>query len=212
MTAPKSEVSKSSSLTISKHRLDALTDGVFAIVMTLLVLELKIPDVARNASIGEIGHGLAHERSVFFSFLITFLFAALFWYLHHVTLNFIRELRPRLIVLNLGFLMFVSLLPFSVGMLGHFLQNPLAQTVYFGNYFMISTLLWLQWRAAHSAQVIIDPEGREAKVFGIRLAAIPVGSLVAIGTAWVNPVWSFYTFMMVMIASRAYTTKKHGRK
>jgi uncharacterized membrane protein len=211
-TAPTTDVSKSSALMVSKHRVDALTDGVFAIVMTLLVLELKIPDFPRNASVGEIGHALAHERPVIFSFVITFMFAALFWYLHHVTLNFIREFKPRLVVLNLAFLMFVSLLPFSVGMLGHFMQNPLAQTLYFGNYFLIAAFLFLQWRSALSLGLIVNPEGREAGVFGIRLAAIPLGALLAIGTAWSNTTWSFYTFMFVLLASRAYSVRKYGKR
>src|SRR5512144_3129329 len=98
-TTPSPE--NTSLMRVSKHRLDALTDGLFAIVMTLLVLELKIPDLPRNATIQEIGRSLDRDAPVFFSFVITFMFAALFWYLHHAMLNFVRELPGRLVVLNL---------------------------------------------------------------------------------------------------------------
>jgi uncharacterized membrane protein len=197
---------------VSKHRVDALSDGVFAIVMTLLVLELKIPDLPRAAGVAEIGKALVHEGPVFFSFVITFMFASLFWYLHHVLLNFVREFKPRLVVLNLAFLMFVALLPFSVGMLGHFLRNPLVQTAYFANQFFIGAALLLLWRAANSAKVIVDSDPTDRRAFGIRLISLPIGALAAIVTAWANPTFSFYAFMMVMIASRVYTRRVQHAK
>lgn len=191
--------------------MEALSDGVFAIVMTLLVLELKIPELARNVSVGDLRHALGHEAPVFFSFAVTFMFASLFWYLHHVLLNFLTEFPRKLIVANLAFLMFVSLLPFSVGVQGHFLRNPLAQTIYFSNQFGIAAFLLLQWRIAHHLSVVTDPSGRDARIFNVRLIALAVGTLFAIAVAWANSVFSYYAFMMVMILSRAYTTRKYGR-
>jgi uncharacterized membrane protein len=198
-------------LSVSKHRMEALSDGVFAIVMTLLVLELKIPELARNVSVGDLGRALAHEAPVFFSFAITFMFASLFWYLHHVLLNFLTEFPRKLIVLNLAFLMFVSLLPFSVGVQGHFLRNPLAQTIYFSNQFAIATFLLLQWRLAHHLSVVTDPSGNDSRIFNVRLIALPVGTVLAIAVTWVNSIFSYYAFMMVMILSRAYTTRKYRK-
>jgi TMEM175 potassium channel family protein len=202
---------QSPQLSVSKHRMEALSDGVFAIVMTLLVLELKIPELARNVSVGELGRALAHEGPVFFSFAVTFMFASLFWYLHHVLLNFLTEFPRKLIVLNLAFLLFVSLLPFSVGVQGHFLRNPLAQTIYFSNQFGIATFLFIQWRIAHRASVVIDPTGRDARSFNVRLIALSVGTLLAIAVAWANSIFSYYAFMIVMVLSRAYTTRKYGK-
>jgi uncharacterized membrane protein len=198
-------------LAVSKHRIDALTDGVCAIVMTLLVLELRVPELSRQASVSELGHALVHDGPIFFSFLITFMFASLFWYFHHAVLNFIQELRPRLVVLNLAFLLFMAVLPFSVGMLGHFLKSPLAQTVYFANQFAVSLMLWLLWRSAIALKLVTDPHGAEAARIGIRITAIVVGSALAAATAWANVMLSFYAFLAVVLLSRLYARRKVAR-
>lgn len=207
MSASTTSIKPSVFLSVSKHRVDALGDGVFAIVMTLLVLELKIPELARNSGVGVVGSALKHDLPVFFSFLITFILASLFWYLHHMLLNFVTEVRPRLTVLNLGFLLFVALLPFSTGMLGHFLRNPLAQTIYFGNQFAIALLLLIQWKSARSLGVIKDPASQEARVFNIRVMALPLAALVAALCSWANPNISFYAFMAVVLGSRIYARR-----
>ena len=196
---------------VSKHRLDALTDGLFAIVMTLLVLELKVPELPKNAANSEIGRALGNNLPVFFSFLITFMFAALFWYLHHALLNFLRDLTGRLVVLNLAFLFFVCLLPFSVGVLGHYLRSPLAQTIYFANQFAISVLLLVMWWMARRGDLVQEPSGREARKFGIRVTALPLATVLATGLAWVDPRFSFYAIALVMIASRVYTARAYGK-
>ena len=198
-------------LRVSKHRMEALSDGVFAIVMTLLVLELKVPDLPRTVSSGELGRALAHEGPVFFSFVITFMFASLFWYLHHVLLNFLKEFPRKLIVVNLAFLLFVSLLPFSVGIQGHFLRNPFGQTIYFVNQLALATFLLVQWIIARRSSLLAEPDSRDSKIFGVRLTAIFLGTLLAIVFAWVTPTFSYYGFLFVMLASRAYTTRKYGR-
>src|SRR5512140_2005213 len=141
---------------ISKHRMEALADGVFAIAMTLLVLELKIPDLPSTASGSEIWHAIRHEGPVFFSFLITFILSGAFWYLHQSLLRLLTELRGSLLAWNILFLMFVSLLPFSTGLLGRFLTHSFAQEVYFGNQFALGMLLVLQWRAARAKGMIAD--------------------------------------------------------
>jgi uncharacterized membrane protein len=211
MSTTKASIQTPTFMRVSKHRLDALTDGLFAIVMTLLVLELKVPDLPKSAASAEIGNALANNLPVFFSFLITFMFAALFWYLHHALLNFMRELPGRLVVLNLAFLFFVCLLPFSVGVLGHFLRNPLAQTIYFANQFAISVLLLVMWLMAGRGKLIVEPNSREARKFGIRVIALPVATILATGLAWIDPKFSFYAIALVMIASRAYTARVYGK-
>lgn len=179
--------------------------------MTLLVLELKVPDLPRHAATSEIARALAGNLPVFFSFLITFMFAALFWYLHHALLNFIRELPGRLVVLNLAFLFFVCLLPFSVGVLGHFISNPFAQTMYFANQFAISLLLLVMWAVARRGALILEVTSREARRFQIRLIALPVATVLAAGCAWISPRYSFYAIVVVMIASRVYSAKVYGK-
>src|SRR3954453_3369093 len=93
------------SILLSKGRMEALTDGIFAIAMTLLVLELKVPDLPKSASPHELLHGIRQEMPALFSFIISFLYCALLWVLHHMAMHFIRHLQFALVWLNLLFLM-----------------------------------------------------------------------------------------------------------
>ncbi|HZD94478.1 MAG TPA: TMEM175 family protein, partial [Candidatus Sulfotelmatobacter sp.] len=100
---------------LSKGRMEALTDGIFAIAMTLLVLELKVPDLPRSASVHELLQKIGEETPAFFSFLVSFLYCGLLWMMHHMAMHFIRYLQIGLVWLNLLFLMSISTMPFSCG-------------------------------------------------------------------------------------------------
>ena len=87
-------------------------------------------------------------RPQFLTYVVTFLIAGGFWFLHHLTFHFIRHVNQFLVWVNLLFLMFVSLLPFSSGLMGHLLMHPVSQLFYFGNMLAISLLLNLHWHYA----------------------------------------------------------------
>src|ERR1700730_5311053 len=131
----------------NKTRIEALSDGVFAIVLTLLVLEIKVPELPRQVAAPELWHALREPWFVFFSFVLTFLIAGAYWFLHHVSFHHIRTANGAVLGINLAFLMFVSLLPFSTAMLGSFtLHQPVSLGVYFGNVFAMGFTLNLLWR------------------------------------------------------------------
>src|SRR5215510_13381878 len=98
---------------LSKGRMEALTDGIFAIAMTLLVLELKVPDLPKSAGASELLHKIGEEGPAFFSFLISFLYCGLLWMMHHLAMHFVRHLQLALVWLNVLFLMSISTMPFS---------------------------------------------------------------------------------------------------
>jgi len=86
-------------LTLSKHRIEALTDGIFAIVMTLIVLELKVPELERHAANQEIIEKLGAIGPPLLAFFLTFVLAGLFWFLHHTLTQFVRHMTRPLILL-----------------------------------------------------------------------------------------------------------------
>lgn len=187
---------------ISKHRMEALADGVFAIAMTLLVLEIRVPDLPRSAASAEIWHAVAHEGPVFFSFLITFILSGVFWYLHQSLLRSLSELRGALLALNIAFLMFVSALPFSTGVLGRFLINRFAQELYFGNQLLLGILLVLQWLVAKRKKLIAEPGSAEAKELPWMLARFPVGAAISMVVALYSQRASFWAFIGGVLAVR----------
>ncbi len=189
---------------ISKHRIEALADGLFAIVMTLLVLELRVPDLPRTASTHEILHELAPLWRVLFSFLITFMLASVYWLFQQTIFNATRTLDKASTFLHLAALMFVALFPFSTAMLGHYLTNRLAMGIYFGNQFAVALMLALSWtnvRRRHNLHPL-EP-GMETRITA-RIYTLPLACLAAAVFGFISPHAAFYGFLIVILASRVY--------
>lgn len=178
-------------LSLGKSRLEALSDGVFAIAMTLLVLELKVPEMSHHHSNAEMLDQLLALVPAFLSYVLTFLIAGGFWFLHHVTFHFIRHTDRLLCWINLLFLMFVSLLPFSAGLLGHLLVHPVSQLFYFGNQFLIAILLNAHWHyAIHQTDMGPDVDSGEMRRVTFRVASTAVAFASAFLAAMVHPLFS----------------------
>ena len=95
----------------SPHRIEALTDGIYAVAMTLLVIELKFPEHAGIHTAADLAQAMADLSPKFFSWVISFMVLALFWIAHHRTFNHVRRVNGRLVGLNVFQLAFVSLMP-----------------------------------------------------------------------------------------------------
>src|SRR4249919_1772874 len=97
------------------ERIVLFSDAVFAIAITLLVIEIKIPEIHENVSDNALLHSLGHLIPKFVGFLVSFMLIALFWNVHHRMFGFVTAYDRKLKVLNLVFLFFVALMPFSTG-------------------------------------------------------------------------------------------------
>jgi len=194
-----------SGIRLSKHRVEAFADGVFAIVVTLLILEIHAPELPRSASNAQILEGLRVLVMPFFSYVITFVLAAAFWMLHHICFKFITHTTRALLWINVAFLMFVSALPFSTAMLGRFrLVTGVPQIVYFANIFFIGSALWLHWSYARRNGLVSAEESSPAalKQLGIRIGMLPLAALAGAITAFFLPAMSFYGFVAVVVVGR----------
>src|SRR5277367_768219 len=134
-----------SPLTLGKSRIEALSDGVFSITMTLLVLKLEVPEVMHHSSNEDMLRQLLALGPGFATYIVTFLIAGGFWFLHHITYHYIHHTTGVLVWINLLFLMLVALLPFSAGLMTHLLIHPVSQLFYFGNQLAIALLLNAHW-------------------------------------------------------------------
>ena len=121
----------------SKHRIEALSDAIFAIVMTLLVLDLKVPETIGP---GGLLHALAADRATWASFFLTFLLASVFWVLQHQVFDLLEAISHQTLIPTFVFLGFVTILPFSTALLGHHPQ-PLSVSLYFANMFALAASL-----------------------------------------------------------------------
>ncbi|MGZ7092121.1 MAG: TMEM175 family protein [Candidatus Angelobacter sp.] len=197
------------SILLSKGRMEALTDGIFAIAMTLLVLELKVPDLPRSASTSELLHRIGEETPAFFSFLVSFLYCGLLWVMHHLAMHFVRHLQVALVWLNLLFLMAVAVMPFSCGLLGHFLRNRAAQEIYFGNTLVAAALLAMQWLVAKQRKLINEDDPQASRLMGQRVMFLPL----ALGAAMVGSYFSFqagsYAMLFALLGLRIWQRRWH---
>lgn len=187
-------------VTLTKSRIEALSDGVIAIAITLLVLELKVPDVMEHHSNQRMLQELLAMRPALLTYMITFLIAGAFWYLHHLTFHFIKHVDGVLVWINLIFLMFISLLPFSAGLMSHLFVHPVSQFFYFGNQLAIALLLNLHWHYAKWKHMTI--EGQQADedrlTFRVALSAAVFTASLAIAAFFPAQSWvPFPAFLIV---------------
>ncbi len=106
---------------MNKTRLEAFSDGVFAIIITIMVLEIKIPHSSEWAD-------LLSLRWVFASYLMSFIYVAIYWGNHHHMLHSLKQVSSGTIWANMGLLFCLSLVPFATGWMGenHFAPNTVA--------------------------------------------------------------------------------------
>jgi uncharacterized membrane protein len=106
---------------MGKGRLEAFSDGVFAIIITIMVLELKVPH-------GEDAAALSPLLPVFVSYVLSFVFVAIYWNNHHHMLHAIRYVSGGTLWANVHLLFWLSLVPFVTGWMGenHFAPMPVA--------------------------------------------------------------------------------------
>ena len=135
---------------IAKSRIEALSDGIFAIVMTLLILEIRVPNLPPNSPNVEVAPALFALWPKFASYLVTFVSLGFFWVGHHIMYHAIRRADRTLLWLNICFFMFVSLLPFSTSVLNAFPQAFVAPFFFGANLAIIGWMLFFQWQYANS--------------------------------------------------------------
>jgi uncharacterized membrane protein len=201
------------SLRLSKGRMETLTDGIFAIAMTLLVLELKVPELAKHVGSRELLNKLGEEAPAFFSFFLSFVYCGLLWIQHHLAMHFVRHLQAGLVWLNLMFLMSISVLPFSCALLGHFLNNTAAKEIYFGNLFVAATLLALQWWLAKRKKLVNEEDDPRAfKAMGRTLMMFPVALAAGMVATPFGTETGFYAMAVVMLAMRVWQQKRFRKE
>src|SRR5215472_4667668 len=110
---------------MSKTRLEAFSDGVFAIVITLLILNVHVPD-GRTLTLG----GLRPLVPPLATFVLSFIMVGVYWIAHHHMLHFIKQVNRRLLWLNRLVLLCVVFIPFPASLLGTGFNNPLAVRLY----------------------------------------------------------------------------------
>lgn len=192
---------------LSKHRIEGLSDGVFAIVMTLLVLDLKVPEIEGHIGARVLLHALGANWRVFFSFWVTFCLAALFWVIQQRIFAVLRVVNRASLFLSVASLLFVSLLPFAAAVFGRYSYNPTAMVLYFGDQFGIALFIALLWFRTVHTKNLIEMEKADQTRLSVRVNSIAVAGLVAALIGMRKPEFASIGFLIPIALGRLYQTK-----
>jgi uncharacterized membrane protein len=118
--------------THTHDRLCAVSDGVYAFALTLLVLDLKVPEVAGTTN-ARLTTDLFEQIPNFFAYVISFSVVAFFWMNHHRIFQSVTSCDARALVLNFAHLLFISLTPYAASLIGHYEGDCIATIVFSAN-------------------------------------------------------------------------------
>ena len=165
-------------------RLNAMSDGVFAIVMTLMVLEVRLPRVAHHELVPALVESLPEIVTVLLSFVVL----GIYWVGHNNVFQHVLKHDRMMLWLNILFLLVVALVPYSAGMLVHYSDTQAAHLVYACSLAVGGVLLDLiWWYAAHKRHLMCDTVTPElVRAFHVRILTGPALYLVAVAVSFVS--------------------------
>lgn len=175
----------------SLERLAALSDGIFAVAITLLVLDLHVPAGKAITDDMDLLLELSDIWKNLLPYLMSFLTLGIFWVGQQTQLNHFVHSDRDLSWLHLGFLLTVTLMPFSTGLLAAFITLRVALVIYWLNIFLLGLMLFIAWKYAEHAGLIkeeITAEMRSAVVRRIVIAQAlyAFGALLCIFSTYVS--------------------------
>ena len=175
---------------VTKNRLEAFSDGVFAIVITLLVIEIRPPELGRGET---LAHGLWHQWPNYLGYFLSFVILGVMWLNHHRIFEPVSRIDGVVLVLNLNLLLWAALIPFPTAVVASFLRDggPDAKTAVglYGGVILVTAISFTALFFALTRSEVVDdlpPPAvlRRARLrFGLGVAVYSV----AFALSWVSP-------------------------
>ena len=175
-------------------RLEAFSDGVFAIAITLLILEIKVPGAGEIELSGGLWTALTQRWPSYVGYLLSFLIIGIMWANHHALFTYIRRVDRRFIFANLLLLMTVGFLPFPTAVLAEHLADAAVRTqatVFYGGVLVLSALAFnaVWWSGVRGRRLLgTDFDEAGLRTISRRYALGPLSYAVATGVAAIS-VW-----------------------
>ena len=177
---------------MNKSRLEAFSDGVLAIIITIMVLEIDIPESSDWSE-------LKHLVPVFISYLFSFIYIGIYWGNHHHLLHSVKKVTSGIMLANLNLLFWLSLIPFSTGWMGenHFAKNTVAV---YGAILLVSglafyVLLKVVERNSHDLQALKDA----FVMLNRKGITSTIGYFISVPLAFVHPLISAVIFSIISV-------------
>ena len=186
---------------LGKERLEALTDGIFATVMTVLVLSLSVPVITRGATNAEVATDIEALAPNILAYILGFLLLAVLWISHHNIFHYMTRVDRPLLWLNTLFLLTIGFLPFSTALVGKYPQFQAPEAIFGSNIIAISICMLGILSYSSRTGLLVVPERDERIMARIRSRwrTGPVFYLVAILLSFVSPLISFAAYVAILI-------------
>jgi len=183
---------------LTKGRVEALTDGIFAFAMTLLVTTLDFPNSTATLPPLTASSLVSLYSPDLLQYIIAFAVLAGFWVTHHTHFHYIRVMDRTALWINIACLLFVALLPFSTALAGDYPDTPLAAIVFEANLLTIGLLILLIWNYATVGRRLVERSLDESVVIlhTRRSLIIPVISAIGILLALAGSTWSTAVYLL----------------
>ena len=190
------------------ERLILFSDAVFAIAITLLVIEIKVPELHEGFSDQLLGPELLHLVPKFIGFLISFFIIGLYWTIHHQMFGFVINYDRKLLWLNLLFLMSIVLMPFSSGLYGEYsvpaaIYMHLPYGIYVGNIVFSGIMTYSLWSyLTNPARNLTEgiPSGSYVRLAKARSVVVSFVFLLSFLVTLQYPVLGRYVPMLIPVA------------
>jgi uncharacterized membrane protein len=195
---------KETRLDFQIERLSFFSDGVFAIAITLLIIEIKVP-VIHNATNEALLHSLSEMSLKFLGFLISFAIVGHYWSVHHRIFGYIQKYNTSLLWVNLAFLCSVVLLPFSSGLLGEYTSHVglyVPYVVYVANICLTGLMnCWLWIYISNPKKQFLTHTISRARInLGVyRSLVIPVVFIISLIVFFISPAVSRFIPLVIPV-------------
>jgi uncharacterized membrane protein len=199
--------------TMTKSRIEALSDGIFAVAMTLLVLDIKMPESISYASDAEMLARLVSLEHAAASYVVSFVMLAMFWVLHHSQFHHIQRSDRGLLWINLYLLLSVCLVPFTTDLVGDNVRLRLPALLYGANLLLVASALGVQVAYLRRHPELAQPGfGPDTSAMLLRqVAPYGVVPLLSIGLAFYSPRLALYLYLLLPLFQASFWRRRVAR-
>lgn len=181
-----------------KRRFETFIDAVIAIILTILVLELRVPE-SENAEGADTRQQVLHLLPSFLSYIGSFLLIVGLWIDHSVLFLNVQKLTKRYIVLNMLFILLLSVVPFTTAFAGKHHNDIFAVALLFGNYFIMNLSFGVLYIYGHKKGLLPQEYIKENKATAVYSYIGIAGLLLAIPLAFISTYISFALGIIIFL-------------
>jgi len=184
----------------TKARMEALSDGIFAVAMTLLVLDIKMPEGVHLQGNADLWRHFALIAHAFVVYALSFAVLAMFWAAHNYQFHFVEKLDRPLLWTNFAFLLATTTIPFTTNLITTHPDLALAVSVYAANILLLDLVLLLHLRRLQYQPGLSTKEFKTVRIGYMqkRLLLMCSVPLIAIAVAQISPAWGLRTFYLLV--------------